>query len=168
MPPHLADNLHAILSSKTPVSHPLCTECTTMLQSELQKELEDLSKERDAYIEFQRGIARNKEALGRRGTRHGHAQGQPSSGRGGQGGQTRRSGGTGGEEDDEVDGLGAYDLEGTDEEWEALQRRKKDLEKEEEALKRELEGMEKELEKARLQEAQVKEEEAAVDREEDE
>ena len=32
-----------------------------MLQAELQKELEELSRERDAYIHFEKGILRNRE-----------------------------------------------------------------------------------------------------------
>jgi beclin 1 len=32
-----------------------------MLQAELQKELEELSRERDAYINFEKGILRNRE-----------------------------------------------------------------------------------------------------------
>lgn len=59
--PNLAANLHAILSSRTPISHPLCVDCTSMLQAELQKELEELSRERDAYIHFEKGILRNRE-----------------------------------------------------------------------------------------------------------
>jgi beclin 1 len=52
-----------LLSSRTPIDHPLCTECTTLLQSELQKELEELSRERDAYIAFERGVLRDRENL---------------------------------------------------------------------------------------------------------
>jgi len=34
-----------------------------MLQAELQKELEELSRERDAYIHFEKGILRNREDI---------------------------------------------------------------------------------------------------------
>lgn len=34
-----------------------------MLQVELQKELEELSRERDAYIHFEKGIMRNREDI---------------------------------------------------------------------------------------------------------
>lgn len=34
-----------------------------MLQVELQKELEELSRERDAYIHFEKGILRNREDI---------------------------------------------------------------------------------------------------------
>ena len=61
--PALAANLHALLSSRTPIDHPLCTECTVLLQSELQKQFEELSRERDAYIAFERGVLRNREEL---------------------------------------------------------------------------------------------------------
>jgi beclin 1 len=34
-----------------------------MLQAELQKELEEISRERDAYIHFEKGILRNREDI---------------------------------------------------------------------------------------------------------
>lgn len=143
----LTANLHAILSSKTPVSHPLCTECTTSLQAELQKELEELSRERDAYIEFQKGIVRNRENLGKKGKR-----------------DTRTVKG----DVDAEEGLGMYDIEGTEEEWDELVRRKQELEKEEERLKKVLEDKERELERARQQEARIKREEEEQARQEEE
>ena len=133
--PALAANLHAVLSSRTPISHPLCTECTTLLQSELQKELEELSLERDAYIEFQRGIQRHHDQL-----------------------KKRRTG----------DGLGEYDIEGTEDEWEGLVKKKRELDKEEERLKRALEEKEKELQAARKDQERIKLEEQRVDKEEEE
>lgn len=55
----LAANLHNLISSNTGISHPLCVECTGIIQAELQKELDELSRERDAYIAFEQGISRN-------------------------------------------------------------------------------------------------------------
>jgi beclin 1 len=34
-----------------------------MIQAELQKELEEISRERDAYIHFEKGILRNREDI---------------------------------------------------------------------------------------------------------
>lgn len=146
----LTANLHAILSSRTPISHPLCTECTTLLQAELQKELEELSRERDAYIEFQRGIIRNRETLGKH-----RPEGL---------GSVVRQGKAGTEEN----GLEAYDIEGTEEEWEALIKRKKDLDKEEVRLKKALEEKEGELDVAREEAERVKREEAEMGKAEEE
>ena len=149
----LTANLHAILSSRTPISHPLCTECTTLLQVELQKELEELSRERDAYIEFQRGVIRNRETLGK----HRPDGGGASRGKGSRDGTGQNE-----------DGLGAYDIEGTEEEWDALVRRKKELEREEEKLRAALEEQERELERAEEEAERVEREEAAMERSEDE
>ncbi|ORX36010.1 autophagy protein Apg6-domain-containing protein [Kockovaella imperatae] len=134
--PALAANLHAILSSRTPISHPLCTECTAMLQSELQRELEELTRERDAYLAFEKGIAKNRDSLRSR----------------------RRA---------ESETLGEHDLEGTEEEWQALHRRKRELDGEEEALKKVLVEKEKQLAKMRQEEERVKLEEEEMKREED-
>jgi beclin 1 len=134
--PALASNLHTLLSSKTPISHPLCTECTALLQSELQKEVEELSRERDAYINFERGILRNREGHGRRKSLD--------------------------------EGLWETDLEGTGEEWEALMKRKEELEREEERLKLVLEQKEKELDQVKIEEERSKREEEQLEREEEE
>ena len=138
--PALAANLHSILSSRTPISHPLCTECTSLLQAELQRELEELTRERDAYLAFEKGIQKNREALKSR----------------------RRS------KPDSEAGLGENDLEGTEEEWQALHRRKRELEGEEEALKRTLMEKEKDLAKIRKEEERVKLDEEDVGKQEDE
>lgn len=54
--PALAAKLDALLSSRTAIDYPLCTECTGLFQAELQRELEELTRERDAYINFERGL----------------------------------------------------------------------------------------------------------------
>ena len=110
-----------------------------MLQSELQKQLEELGQERDAYIAFEQGILRNRDNL--------------MSGR-----KVERN----------KDELGEYDIEGTHEEWESLIRRKKELESEEERLRKVLEEKEKEFESVRADEKRVKREEEQVEREEEE
>ncbi|CAK9783426.1 APG6-domain-containing protein [Cutaneotrichosporon oleaginosum] len=57
--PRLAANLEALLSARTAIDHPLCTECTGLFQAELQRELEELTRERDAYIAFERGLRKD-------------------------------------------------------------------------------------------------------------
>lgn len=56
-PLSLTLQLHHLLSSRTPLSHPLCTDCTTLLQGLLQKQLEEVQRERDGYIAFEREAA---------------------------------------------------------------------------------------------------------------
>lgn len=131
--PNLAANLHSILSSRTPVSHPLCVDCTGMLQVELQKELEELTRERDAYLNFEKGINRNRDDIKSK---------------------RRKS----------SDELGEHNLEGDEEEWQDLTKRKKELEGEEARLKRILAEKENELHAMRDEELRVKEEEEELDR----
>ncbi|WWD17831.1 hypothetical protein CI109_102274 [Kwoniella shandongensis] len=140
---HLAAQLHSILSSKTDISHPLCTECTTLLTNEFQKKAEELGRERDAYIAFEQGIQRNREKI-----------------------RSRRSSVT--NRGDKRDGLGEDDIEGTDAEWEELMKKRKELEEEEEKLKWVLEERERELDEVKKEEERVKAEEEEVEREENE
>lgn len=145
--PDLAANLHSILSSRTPISHPLCVDCTGMLQVELQKELEELSRERDAYINFERGILRNREEI-----------------KSGSKAKRRKS-----VENDEAGmGLGEYDLEGDEDEWRDLSAERDKLEAEEARLMRILEEKERQLDAVREEEQHVKEEEKEVERQETE
>ena len=44
--------LFEILSSRSDIDHPICTECTDLLLSSLQSRLSASTKERDAYISF--------------------------------------------------------------------------------------------------------------------
>ena len=44
--------LFEILSSRSDIDHPICTECTELLLSQLQSRLSASTKERDAYISF--------------------------------------------------------------------------------------------------------------------
>ncbi|KAE8309021.1 autophagy protein Apg6-domain-containing protein [Aspergillus transmontanensis] len=48
--------LFEIISSRSDIDHPICTECTEMLVDGLQKRLVDAAKERDAYISFLRNL----------------------------------------------------------------------------------------------------------------
>jgi beclin 1 len=47
-----AIRLFEILSSRTDVDHPICTECTELLVTGLQDRLNSTLKERDAYVDF--------------------------------------------------------------------------------------------------------------------
>lgn len=67
--PRLAANLDALLSSRSNIDHPLCTECTGLFQAELQRELEELTRERDAYIAFERGLRKRADDEGLVGSR---------------------------------------------------------------------------------------------------
>ncbi|KAL3479002.1 autophagy protein Apg6-domain-containing protein [Aspergillus californicus] len=48
--------LFDIISSRSDIDHPVCTECTEMLVEGLQQRLVDTTKERDAYITFLRNL----------------------------------------------------------------------------------------------------------------
>jgi beclin len=51
-----AARLFDILSARSDVDHPICTECTDLLIEGLQKRLASTTKERDAYISFLKTI----------------------------------------------------------------------------------------------------------------
>lgn len=48
------NRLFEILSSRSDIDHPICVDCTDMLVDGLQKKLETVTKERDAYIKHLR------------------------------------------------------------------------------------------------------------------
>ena len=48
--------LFEILSSRSDIDHPICTECTDLLLSQLQDRLNAATKERDAYIAFLKNL----------------------------------------------------------------------------------------------------------------
>ena len=50
------NRLFEILSSRSDIDHPICTECTELLLSQLQKRLTAANKERDAYIYFLKNL----------------------------------------------------------------------------------------------------------------
>lgn len=56
--------LHALLSAKTELDHPLCDECTHMLTGMLNRQLEETTKERDGYIAFEKQIKKEREKEG--------------------------------------------------------------------------------------------------------
>lgn len=51
--------LFEILSSRSDVDHPICTECTELLLSSLQSRLAASTKERDAYVAFLKTLTNN-------------------------------------------------------------------------------------------------------------
>ena len=48
--------LFEILSSRSDIDHPICTECTDLLLSQMQSRLSVATKERDAYISFLKSL----------------------------------------------------------------------------------------------------------------
>lgn len=51
--------LFDLMSAKSDVDHPLCHECADMLLESLAKQLRDVSRERDCYIDFLRTVNSN-------------------------------------------------------------------------------------------------------------
>lgn len=51
-----AARLFDIISARSDIDHPICTECTDLLVEELRKKLASTTKERDAYISFLKTI----------------------------------------------------------------------------------------------------------------
>lgn len=49
-----ATRLFEILSARSDIDHPICLECTERLVEQLQKRLNNASRERDAYVDFLR------------------------------------------------------------------------------------------------------------------
>ncbi|TFY79902.1 hypothetical protein EWM64_g4110 [Hericium alpestre] len=60
---HLRSTLRLLnlLTSRTDIDHPLCSECTHVLLSNLTRQLEETKKERDGYIAFEKEVRREKE-----------------------------------------------------------------------------------------------------------
>ncbi|KIJ67786.1 hypothetical protein HYDPIDRAFT_107280 [Hydnomerulius pinastri MD-312] len=53
--------LFNLLTTRTDIDHPLCAECTQILLSSLQRQLDETKKERDGYIAFEKEVRREKE-----------------------------------------------------------------------------------------------------------
>ncbi|CAE6407092.1 unnamed protein product [Rhizoctonia solani] len=58
---HLAQTLklYTLLSNRTDLDHPLCTDCTSVVINALTKQLEETKRERDGYIAFERDVRNN-------------------------------------------------------------------------------------------------------------
>lgn len=52
----VANRVFDIMSSKSSVDHPMCQECTDMLLECLEKQMNDVGRERDCYIEFMKRV----------------------------------------------------------------------------------------------------------------
>ncbi|KAI8369425.1 autophagy protein Apg6-domain-containing protein [Radiomyces spectabilis] len=52
----VANRLFDVMSSKSSVDHPMCQECTDMLLEALEKQLDNVGRERDCYIDFLKKI----------------------------------------------------------------------------------------------------------------
>lgn len=69
-PPPLSHHLRSglrlfnLLSSRTDLDHPLCSECTHILLATLTRQLEETKKERDGYIAFEKDVRKEKEREG--------------------------------------------------------------------------------------------------------
>lgn len=49
------------LTTRADIDHPLCAECTQILLSSLQKQLDEIKKERDGYIAFEKELKKERE-----------------------------------------------------------------------------------------------------------
>jgi len=60
---HLRSTLRLFnhLSTRTEIDHPLCAECTQILLTSLQRQLDETKKERDGYIAFEKEVKKEKE-----------------------------------------------------------------------------------------------------------
>jgi beclin 1 len=56
----IANKLFDIMSAKSDIDHPMCQECTDILLESLRRQLEDVSRERDCYIEFLKKVSESK------------------------------------------------------------------------------------------------------------
>ncbi|CAO3638316.1 unnamed protein product [Cunninghamella blakesleeana] len=48
----VANRLFDVMSSKSNVDHPMCQECTDLMLEYLERQLEDVGRERDSYLDF--------------------------------------------------------------------------------------------------------------------
>lgn len=55
----MATRLFEIISARSDIDHPICTECTDLLLSSLADRLTSATKERDAYISFLKSLKNN-------------------------------------------------------------------------------------------------------------
>ena len=60
---HLRSTLRLfnLLSTRTDIDHPLCAECTQILLTSLQRQLDEIKKERDGYIAFEKEVRKERE-----------------------------------------------------------------------------------------------------------
>ena len=56
-----ANKLFSLLSSRTEIDHPLCTECTDSLLRTLSEQLKDTMRERDGYLAFEKELKKERQ-----------------------------------------------------------------------------------------------------------
>lgn len=56
--------LFNLLTTRADIDHPLCAECTQILLSSLQRQLDETRKERDGYIAFEKELKKEREREG--------------------------------------------------------------------------------------------------------
>ncbi|KAF9464935.1 APG6-domain-containing protein [Collybia nuda] len=61
--------LFNLLSTRTEIDHPLCAECTQILLTTLQRQLDETKRERDGYIAFEKEVRKERERDGHNLTR---------------------------------------------------------------------------------------------------
>ncbi|KAG7098838.1 hypothetical protein E1B28_000742 [Marasmius oreades] len=66
-PPPLSHHLRStarlfnLISNRTDIDHPLCAECTQILLTSLQRQLDETKKERDGYLAFEKEVKKERE-----------------------------------------------------------------------------------------------------------
>jgi beclin 1 len=69
-PSHISHHLRStlrlfnLLSTRTDIDHPLCTECSQILLNSLRRQLDEIKKERDGYIAFEKEVRKEKDREG--------------------------------------------------------------------------------------------------------
>lgn len=53
--------LFQLVSAKTEIDHPLCAECTQTLRNSLQNQLDQVKKERDGYLAFEKEARKERD-----------------------------------------------------------------------------------------------------------
>lgn len=59
--PRPTSKLFTLLSNRTDIDHPLCTDCTEGLLKSLNEQLKDISRERDGYIAFEKELKKERQ-----------------------------------------------------------------------------------------------------------
>lgn len=60
----VSQKIYNLLSNHTEVDHPLCTDCAELLQEAMTKQLEQVKKERERYLSYEKDLGQTKEDPG--------------------------------------------------------------------------------------------------------
>ena len=60
----VSQKIYNLLSNHTEVDHPLCTDCAELLQEAMTKQLEQVKKERERYLSYEKELGQVKEDPG--------------------------------------------------------------------------------------------------------